>query len=171
MERQAMPATQQLNLRSIVRDALDDTDIAGTRELSDYLINEVLDPSEYEDALRIALPQYVREIIRHARQNARDRSNTSTNGGTKGKKGKNKSRDRSHQMSILRDRVYVNGARMFFGDCTANDVRVLISEYQNRADEMSAMTQRYTRVLALFKAHKANAVRDLPLKEVERALA
>ena len=67
-----MSPAVMLNLRKLIEDVLADTDIAEPRALADHIIDNVLTPSDYEDALRLSLPGYVREFVRLERAQAID---------------------------------------------------------------------------------------------------
>lgn len=166
-----MSPTPALNLRALIQTAIDSTNIAEPRELADHLIDTVLTASEYEDALRLCLPGYVREQLRVDRATAIDGLATITPVRSGHKNKSTRWSDTKDDTGLLKTRIHNGTSWIILGDASRGDLDSVVLEYTRRAQQNTVEANRYDKVASLFDSHStAKAVRELPFDAVRKAM-
>lgn len=150
----ALEPTTELSLRSLVREALDNSDEADPHVIADSIASAMSLP-EARLALRATLPALVREVIRTQRH----RGGAVPPGSARWDNVAEL--QASGELTLLRARVFC-GEWKFLGDCTRADVDDVAARRATEAADLVAMAERFTNLSAAMKRKRAATVADLP---------
>lgn len=143
-----------MNLRDVVRQVLDESDVTDPRDLA-VLVDERVSSREVREAFRFLLPIYVREVIRTERGTAPVPEDVQA--------GVNGKRELGAMTSDpWRARTWVPGVGWkLYGDLTAEDLDLQAEDYERRAGEMESHAKGCRLLAQRMREAKAKRLRDL----------
>lgn len=161
-----MAVATEVNLRSLIKEFVEDSKLADPHEIAQTMLDEnYIDSSIYYDALVQTLPNYVREILRLHRGSTIQfvRSGHENNSGRwqnaiGGQPGER----------LLRTRHNTGTKWVVLAEMTREDVQGALGECERRIASETLQADRWRNINKLFDRHKkAPTVGDLPLAKVE----
>lgn len=153
------------SLFEVVRAALEGGEPDPYRVAADVIAS--LSLADARAALAATLPSYVRDVIRDQRR-GRVRVASPAAAPTSARWDNVAELHASGELTLLRQRVFAQGAWKFLGDCTREDVQAIAEDRDVLAAENAAAADRYRRLRAAMGRRKATVVRDLPADVLTR---
>jgi hypothetical protein len=152
------------------------------RDIADAMREEgAIDPEDLEDALYLALPDYIGKVRQADRSTvteamAPDDDEEDVEVGDEGEKvrvrsGKRTRRRWDYRRDFLTKKWPAGDSMVALGEMTPDDVKAVVAYYRTIAAENTAMARKFRALLDVFKSHDdAETVADLPEQEVREAL-
>lgn len=155
-----MPTVSEFNLRTLVRQVLDDSVLTDPGLIAEEVYRRTA-AKDRGAAYQQALRHFVRQVASEQRG-----ATTITAGPSKA------TRAREWWQRSMRDRIHVNGDAgwKMLADCTRDDLLYAAAERREQADRNRAKAQQYEALASLLDANSAATVRDLPADVLMRAL-
>ena len=149
-----------LNLRQMVRDVLDETDLADPSEVAEKVFSG-LRRSDYGAALQQTLRQFTRVVMTEARAAGGPAMPQPT--ATKSWKVEGV---RDQWVQQMNARIHTDSGWKMLRDCTRDDLLFAAADRRRIAKENLATADRYELLANLMAEHGAETVNDLPCPAV-----
>lgn len=165
------PAVEARSASALVHAALAARpDLSSPYEISDYVLSQ-MDARVREAALRVAFPHYVRLLIQRERMRPiageeSVHSRRESHGGSDA----SSPRWRAVRASVFAQRVCPGGEWKSLGDCSPEDVLLLVDERTEHARRVVAVAKKYKRLHRLMASRGVAIVSELAESEVEEIL-
>ena len=152
-----MNNTEFTNLRAHIKATLDSTTLSDPHDVAALVLKDST-AAQRKEWVEEILPAYVADVMR----DGRNRSLNHAMGRRTPTKSAKVAGVRDWWSKLLDSRISVGEQWKPVGDCTAEDLALVIEARRQKARQINAQADKYEVLLGLLARHNASTIRELP---------